>query len=134
MASDHPVILFDGVCNFCNASINYIIDHDPACRFRFAPLQSAAGAELAREHHIDTGKLESIVLIEDGRAYQRSTAALRIARQLAGPVRVLGVFRVVPAVLRDPVYNFIARHRYRLCGKADACRLPTPQDRARFLH
>ncbi|MBX2851734.1 MAG: thiol-disulfide oxidoreductase DCC family protein [Phycisphaeraceae bacterium] len=132
---DHPqaIILFDGVCNLCNASVNYIIEHDPADQFRFASLQSEAGAALAVEQGIDTQALSSMVLIESGRAYLRSTATLRVYRRLRGPIRLLWPFILVPRPFRDAVYNFIAKRRYRWFGKREACRLPTEADRARFL-
>ncbi|MFK7790181.1 MAG: thiol-disulfide oxidoreductase DCC family protein [Phycisphaeraceae bacterium] len=127
------VILFDGVCNMCNTSVNYVIDHDPAKSFLFASLQSEVGTSLAKEHGIDASELSSMVLIEDGRAYQRSTAAIRVARKLSGPAKLLWPFIVVPAFLRDPFYRFIAKRRYKWFGKREACRLPTESDRVRFL-
>lgn len=130
---DESIVLFDGVCNLCNASVNYIIDHDPADRFRFASLQSEVGRELAIQHGIDANELASMVLIEEGQAYIRSTAALRVCRRLRGPAKLLWPFIVVPAFLRDPFYKFIASRRYKWFGKRDACRLPTEADRARFL-
>ena len=133
VTGDHAVILFDGVCNMCNANVKYIIDHDPADYFRFASLQSETGMQLAAEHGIDASELSSMVLIEAGKAYMRSTAALRVCRRLKGPVRLLWPFILLPAILRDPIYRFIANRRYKWFGKQDACRLPTRQDRARFL-
>lgn len=130
---DKPIVLFDGVCNLCNASVNRIIDRDPGDTFRFAALQSEVGRSLAAEHGIDADRLGSLVLIEDGQAYVRSTAALRIARRLNGPLRLLWPLVIVPAPLRDLVYRLVANNRYRLFGKRDRCRLPTEQDRARFL-
>lgn len=132
---DHPkaIILFDGVCNMCNASVNYVMDHDPADHFRFASLQSEVGSALAAKHGIDTARLSTIVLIEGGQAYIRSTAALRICRRLTGPMKLLWPLIILPAPLRDLGYRLIAKSRYRLFGKRDACRLPTEADRARFL-
>lgn len=127
------VILFDGVCNMCNTSVNYVIDHDPAARFRFASLQSEAGTALARDHGIDASALSSMVLIEDGRAYLRSTAVLRICRRLRGPAKLLWPLIIVPGPLRDLGYRLIGKNRYRLFGKREACRLPTEADRERFL-
>ncbi len=134
MASDtHGVVLFDGVCNMCNSSVNYVIDHDPESYFRFASLQSEIGKALADEHGIDAGALSTIILIENGKAYVRSSAALRICRRLSGPVKLLWPFIIVPAFLRDLGYRLVAKNRYRLFGKREACRLPTEADRARFL-
>lgn len=127
------IILFDGVCNMCNASVNYVIDHDPADRFRFASLQSERGSQLAAEHGIDAAQLSSMVLIESGRAHVKSSAVLRACRRLTGPAKLLWPFIIVPPPLRDVGYRLIAKNRYRLFGKREACRLPTEADRARFL-
>ncbi|MDM7923583.1 MAG: thiol-disulfide oxidoreductase DCC family protein [Pyrinomonadaceae bacterium] len=127
------IILFDGVCNFCNSSINFVIEHDSKGYFKFAPLQSAAGEELIAKHGIDTAETDSVILVEDGKAYTHSAAALRIARHLDG-IWSLGYWLIaVPRQLRDLVYRFIAKHRYRLFGRRDACMMPTPDVRARFL-
>jgi predicted DCC family thiol-disulfide oxidoreductase YuxK len=127
------VILFDGVCNLCNASVNFIVDHDPRKQFRFAALQSPAGQQFLREHHVSTTELSSLVLIDAGRAFTRSTAALRIARRLRPPWNLLYALIILPRFLRDPLYNLIARHRYRWFGKRNACLVPTPELAARFL-
>ena len=128
-----PIILFDGVCNLCNRSVDYIIGHDKQGRYLLAPLQSNIGKALAAEHGIDADALSSMVLIESGRAYVRSTASLRICRRLAGPAKLLWPLIVIPRPIRDAVYSLIAWHRYRWFGKRQACRLPTEQERARFL-
>ncbi|HEU4410365.1 MAG TPA: DCC1-like thiol-disulfide oxidoreductase family protein [Polyangiaceae bacterium] len=129
------IVLFDGVCNFCNAGVNFIIDRDPGGHFQFAPLQSELARQLLIERGIEParGDPESMVLLEGERVSMRSTAALRIARRLAGPVRLAYALIVVPALLRDALYRLVARHRYRLFGRSDACRVPTPELRARFL-
>ena len=130
-----PTVLFDGVCNLCNASVQYIIDRDPSAVFRFASLQSEAGRRVleAVGAALPEGDPESVLLVEDGRLYERSDAALRIARRLTGPVRLAAAFLLVPHVLRDPLYRFVARNRYRWFGKSESCRLPTPELRGRFL-
>lgn len=133
-AGTQSIVLFDGVCNFCNGSVNFIIAHDSAGRFKFTPLQSEIGQKLLREHGLD--KLEnfdSVVLIEDGKAFTHSTAALRIARRLDGFWRFFGIFMFVPSVARDFFYKLFAANRYRLFGKTEACMMPTPELRARFL-
>jgi predicted DCC family thiol-disulfide oxidoreductase YuxK len=128
------VVLFDGVCNLCNGSVNFIIDRDPAARFRFAALQSAPAAELlGRFGQKPEAEPQSVLLLEDGKLYDRSTAALRIARRLGGGWKLLYAFIVVPRPVRDVVYGFIARNRYRWFGKSESCRMPTPELRARFL-
>ncbi|MES2734060.1 MAG: thiol-disulfide oxidoreductase DCC family protein [Bacteroidota bacterium] len=131
-------ILFDGVCNFCNATINYIIDHDKAGKFVFAPLQSEVGQQLLAAHHYEANKLSddrlrSVVLIKDGKAYEKSDAALEIARNLAGLWPLLYGFKIVPRFIRDFFYDLVARNRYRWFGKQESCRLPTPEMRQRFL-
>ncbi|HYE60862.1 MAG TPA: thiol-disulfide oxidoreductase DCC family protein [Phycisphaerales bacterium] len=128
--NSHPVVLFDGVCNLCTSSVQFIVRRDPEGRFRFAPLQSEAARGLLGE---TSERPDSIALVEGGRVYWKSTAALRIARRLGGLWRVLYVLIVVPRPVRDWVYNIIARNRYRWFGKQDACMMPTPELRARFL-
>ncbi|MEM6646032.1 MAG: thiol-disulfide oxidoreductase DCC family protein [Bacteroidota bacterium] len=129
----HAVVLFDGVCNLCNTSVNYIFDHDPNGYFKVASLQSDEAQALLAHYALPADYLDSLVLIEDGEVYVRSTAALRIARRLDGAVRLLTIFLAIPAPLRDVVYGWIARNRYRWFGKRDTCRLPTPELQERFL-
>ncbi|GIV61600.1 MAG: hypothetical protein KatS3mg044_0466 [Rhodothermaceae bacterium] len=131
--SEQGIILFDGVCNLCNGSVNFVIDHDPDGYFRFAALQSETARALLQALRVPDDRPESIVLIEDGKVYTRSTAALRIARRLSGAWPLLYAFIVVPRRLRDRVYDWIARNRYRWFGRRDTCRLPTPELRSRFL-
>lgn len=132
----HAIVLFDGVCNFCNASINFVMDHDPNGYFRFASLQSRLAEDLGRPGgslHEVSDSPDSIVLLEAGVVYKQSTAVLRIARRIARPWSLLYVFIVVPRPIRDRVYRWVAANRYRWFGKADSCRLPTPERRDRFL-
>jgi len=134
MNSAQPVIiLFDGVCNLCNGAVQFIIRRDPGQRFRFASLQSAAGQELLQRYGVDATVLYSIMVIDDGVLYQRSDAALRIARYLSGLWPVLAIFRILPRPFRDAVYNYIATHRYKWFGKREACMIPTPDMKTRFL-
>jgi predicted DCC family thiol-disulfide oxidoreductase YuxK len=128
-----PIVLFDGVCKFCNASVNFIIDHDPAARVRFAALQSSLGQSLLKKFRLSTTDFDSLVLIEGERFSTRSTAALKIASYLPAPWRFLPALLLMPSFLRDPLYNILARNRYRWFGKFDACRVPTPEIKARFL-
>jgi predicted DCC family thiol-disulfide oxidoreductase YuxK len=134
-ALDHPVVLFDGVCNLCNRSVLFLIDHDPAAKFRFAAQQSPVGQELLAQFGVPTSAetADSIVLIESGRAFRDSTAVLRIVAGLGGPWRLLGGLRIVPRPIRDLAYRFLATHRYRWFGRTEACRIPTPELRSRFL-
>lgn len=131
--NENAIILFDGVCNFCNGSVNFIIERDPAAYFKFAPLQSEIGEKLIAEHNINKAETDSVILIENGKAYTHSTAALRIARKLQGAWAWLYGFRVIPQFLRDAAYKLFAKNRYRMFGKREACMLPTPDVRARFL-
>lgn len=126
-------VLFDGVCNFCNASVNFIIERDKAGYFRFAPLQSETGEGLIAEHGIDTSSTDSIIVVENEKAYTHSSAALRIAKRLDGIWSWSYVFIAVPKPIRDFCYKLFARYRYRLFGKQDTCMMPTPEIRARFL-
>ena len=127
------IILFDGVCNFCNGSVNFIIERDKEGYFKFAPLQSEIGQKLLGENGIDKTVTDSVVLIEDGKAYTRTTAALRIARKLSGYWSWFYGFIVVPGVFRDVFYKLFAKYRYKMFGKQEACMLPTPEIRERFL-
>ncbi len=127
------IVLFDGVCNFCNGSVNFIIEHDKAGYFKFSPLQSEMGEELMDKHGIDKTETDSVILIEDEKAYTHSTAALRIAQKLDGIWSWTHAFRIVPRAIRDFFYKTFAKHRYRLFGRQDACMMPTPEIRARFL-
>jgi predicted DCC family thiol-disulfide oxidoreductase YuxK len=133
MGTEHPVVLFDGVCKFCNAGVNFLIDRDPDARFRFAALQSAAGQDLLRRFHLPTSDFDTFVLVEGNRCSTRSTAALRIAMLLGGWWRLLYPLVLVPRFLRDACYDLIARNRYRWFGQLDACRMPTPDLKRRFL-
>ncbi len=127
------IVLFDGVCNFCNGSVNFIIAHDKAGYFKFAPLQSEIGEELTAKHGIDKAETDSVILIEDDNAYTHSTGALRVARKLDGIWSWAYAFWIVPRPIRDLCYKTFAKYRYRLFGRLDACMMPTPEIRARFL-
>jgi predicted DCC family thiol-disulfide oxidoreductase YuxK len=126
------IVLFDGVCNFCSDAVNFIIDRDPENKFKFAPQQSEIGQELRAKYNIDES-IDSIVLIEDDQAFTHSTAALRIAKGLSGVWSGAYMFIVIPRPLRDLYYELFAKYRYRLFGKKEACMIPTPEVRARFL-
>jgi len=132
--ADPAVMLFDGVCNLCNGAVQFIVRRDSAGSIRFAALQSDAASKILAENGLPTDYLKTIVLVEDGRAYTHSTAALRIARRLSGAWPLFYyLFVWVPRPLRDLVYNLVARNRYRLFGRSEACMVPTPELRARFL-
>lgn len=127
------IILFDGVCNFCNGSVNFIIDRDPQKYFKFAPLQSEVGEKLLKENGVDKIETDSVVLIEDGKVYTHTTAALRIARRLSGYWSYFYGLTIVPSSIRDIFYKLFAKYRYQMFGKQAACMLPSPEVRERFL-
>jgi predicted DCC family thiol-disulfide oxidoreductase YuxK len=129
---DHPVVFFDGVCNLCNRTIDFLVRHDRKRRFRFAPLQGETAKAMIPEH-VATGDYDSFVLVEDGRVSTRSTAALRLLAGLGGLWTLALGLLVVPAPLRDAVYRLIAQNRYRWFGKRSSCRLPTPEERQLFM-
>lgn len=127
------MVLFDGVCNFCNSSVNFIIRRDSDGYFKFAALQSEAGSKLLSECRIDPVESDSIVLVEDGKAYLYSTAALKIAQRLDGNWPLAYTLIAVPRPIRDFVYKLFAKYRYTLFGKKDQCMIPSPGIKARFL-
>ncbi|WP_018343600.1 thiol-disulfide oxidoreductase DCC family protein [Cytophaga aurantiaca] len=127
------LVLFDGVCHFCNNSVNFIIDRDPKKKFVFAPLQSELAKTVLNKFGEDTIKIDTIILIQNNKIYKRSRAALEIAKQLNGLWSLCYVFIIVPGFIRDMVYNLIAKNRYKWFGQLEACRIPTPEMRERFL-
>lgn len=132
--TDHKIlVLFDGVCNLCNASVQFIIRRDRHDRFRFASLQSDAARAILQRFHVAPESMHSVIVIDGDRAYERSDAALHIAARLGGIWRLLSFLRIVPRPLRDLLYNWIARHRYSWFGKRNECMIPTPELRSRFL-
>ena len=131
--STYCIILFDGVCNLCNGAINFVIKRDTANVFKFAPLQEKSGSSLIEKHAIDPQKIDSIVLIENNTVYVKSAAALRIAKKLSGLWPLLYIFIIIPAFIRDGVYDFIAKNRYKWFGKKNQCIIPTPSTKERFL-
>jgi predicted DCC family thiol-disulfide oxidoreductase YuxK len=131
--SPHAIVLFDGVCNFCNRSVNWIIRRDTRGRFRFAALQSQAGAALQKRHGLDPGALDTLVLVEGAKVYVKSTAALRIVKRLGGLRSAVYALIAVPRPVRDFAYDWFARRRYRWFGERDECMVPSPEVRERFL-
>ena len=130
---EDPVILFDGVCNLCNSAINFIIRHDKQARFHFAPLQGVTAKQVHPYDPESSHAPDSIILIENGKYFHRSTAVLRIARKLSGWPSLLYGFIIVPPFIRDWVYNLVAKKRYRWFGQRDQCMIPTPDLMNRFL-
>jgi predicted DCC family thiol-disulfide oxidoreductase YuxK len=135
-ASNNPVIFFDGICNLCNASVNFIIRNDKAGNFRFASLQSEfAKAFLENNDSLKNGHIlpDSLILAEDGKVYFRSEAALRIAGKMDGIWKALIIFRIIPLRWRDFLYDFIAKNRYQWFGKRQSCMVPSPDISDRFF-
>ena len=129
----HPVVLFDGVCNFCNSTINFLIRQDKKGILHFATLQSPSGQQLLKQYGLPLENFESFVVLEKGKAYTGSTASLKVCRQLPWYWQWTRIFWVVPRPFRDAVYNFIARHRYQWFGKKDQCMLPDEKIKERFI-
>lgn len=127
------IILFDGVCNFCSGMVNFIIRQDKQKVFRFAALQSEAGQKLLEQYGLPKEKFDSFLLIDKGKVYKSSTAGLKLYGRLPWYWKWTQVFWIVPSFLRDAVYNFIARNRYRWFGKKESCMVPTAEVRSRFL-
>ncbi|KIY23394.1 MULTISPECIES: thiol-disulfide oxidoreductase DCC family protein [Mesobacillus] len=127
-----PVILFDGVCNFCDASVQFILKRDKKERFFFASLQSDAGQKLLKKYHVPED-VDSMIVIEDGRVFYKSEAALRISRQLKSPWWLLYGFILIPAPIRNIGYDFIAKNRLKWFGQKERCMLPPENFRRRFL-
>jgi predicted DCC family thiol-disulfide oxidoreductase YuxK len=127
------LVLFDGVCNLCNGFVQFVIARDSDGRFQFGSLQSASARRVLELHDLPTPLPDAIVLIDDGQLYTRSTAALRIARQLVFPWPIAYALIIVPRPLRDWIYDLVARHRYRWFGKRAHCMLPAAALRSRFI-
>lgn len=128
-----PVIFFDGICNLCSAAVQFTIERDSKNMFRFASLQSEYAKENLMPFNIVPENLDSFILLENGKVYVRSTAALRVARKLNGLWPLLYAFIIVPRFIRDAVYNFIAKNRYKWYGKQESCWIPTPELKEKFL-
>lgn len=128
------IVLFDGVCNFCNSSVQFIIKNDPKAYFSFAPLQSEYAQNILLNKGFDAKNFDSVVLIENNKYYTKTNAALRIARKLNGlyPLAYYA-FYPIPSFLRDWTYNLIAKYRYKIWGKKETCMIPTPEIRQRFI-
>lgn len=131
---EEPIILFDGVCNLCNGSVQYVLKHDKKKLFRFASLQSDSGQQLLKKYKLPYNNFNSFVLLQNEKAYLKSTAALMVAKQLRGFTQILYAFIIVPTFIRDAVYNLISKNRYKWFGKKDSCMVPTTELKSRFLN
>lgn len=129
-----PILLFDGVCNFCSATVNFVMDNDKSGKIKFGALQTDEAAALLEPFGLDNQKLDSLVYIDNGKAYKKSDAALQLGMRMGGALQTLAALGfLVPRLLRDKIYDHIAAHRYAWFGKKDACRMPTPEERDRFI-
>ena len=134
LPKNKQLILFDGVCNLCNSSVNFVIKHDKKNKFLFTPLQSELASQIVEEFQIDRKKTDSILLYTPEKVITyKSTAALKIASHLGFPINILSVFLIIPAFIRNWVYDFIAKNRYKWFGKKERCMIPTPELKSKFL-
>ncbi len=131
--SRDAIIVFDGVCHLCSAWVRFLLRFDRRAIYRFASMQSASGRRLLAEHGIDPDDPSTFLLLRDGVAQTDSSAVISVLTGLGWPWKIFGALRIVPRALRDPVYRWIARNRYRLLGKRSSCYLPSDAERARFL-
>jgi predicted DCC family thiol-disulfide oxidoreductase YuxK len=131
--ADSLIVLFDGTCGLCDNLVNFLLKHDKKKRFRFSPQQLQPARDLMSEHNLDPDQTNSVVLIDGDHAYTRSSAVLRIATELPDPWPLAGLLVFLPVGLRDTAYDFIARHRKQWFKPRQACRMPTPEERERFV-
>ncbi len=131
---DNYLILFDGVCNLCNSSVQFVLKHDKNNRFIFSSLQGEIAEKIIENFNIDTDNIDSIILFTpEEKLFYKSTAALKIAYRLKFPISLLSIFFIFPRVIRDIVYDFIAKNRYKWFGKSESCYMPTPELSKKFL-
>lgn len=134
LPKNKKIILFDGVCNLCNTAVQFVIKHDKKDLFRFVALQSDLGQQITRHIGVDTQNIDSIILYEPGIAYYiKSEAALEIARHLSGGIAFLTIFKILPTALKDSLYDYIAKNRYKWYGRKESCMIPTLELKAKFL-
>ena len=133
MVQEKPILLFDGVCNLCNNTIQFVIKHDPKGKFKFCSLQSTTGQEILKKFQLPTTDFESFVLVNGDKYYRKSSAALKMFTTLGGGWKLLAVFFIVPKPIRDYFYSLIANRRYKIFGRTDQCWLPSPERQARFI-
>jgi predicted DCC family thiol-disulfide oxidoreductase YuxK len=131
--SSHPIILFDGVCNLCNGFVQFILKRDTKDVFRFGSLQSEQAQLLLKQYAPKTIDLSTVVLLDGGTAATESDAVLLIAKKLGGVWSILYVFIILPKFVRDALYRFVARHRYKIFGQRDSCMIPTPEIQKKFI-
>lgn len=130
---EYKIILFDGVCNFCNYWVNFVLERDRKDQFRFAALQSEKGQKLLLNFNLPQNDFESFILISKSKINKKSFAVFEITRVLGGPIKIVSLFRFLPAFITDFVYDLIAKNRYKIFGKKNTCRVPSEEERAKFL-
>lgn len=128
----NPVVLFDGVCNFCNSMVNFAIRNDKKAMLKFAPLQSVAGQRLKEQYNIPAS-IDTVIVIDNGKVYTYADAGIRVTKYLRWPVKMLYALVIIPSFISQPVYKWIAKNRYKWWGKKETCMIPTPELRKRFL-
>ena len=134
LPQNKKIILFDGVCNLCESSVQFVIKHDVKDQFRFVSLQSELGQQILKHIGINPKHIDSVILYEPGVAYYyKSTAALQIAKHLGGFFHFGTIFRILPTTFRNVLYDYIAKNRYAWYGKKEICLMPTPENKAKFL-
>lgn len=133
MLYDSPVIFFDGVCNFCNYWVNFVIKRDRKKKLKFTTLQGETARQLLPQYHINPSSLSSVILIDKGKAYTQSSAAIRICKYLNGGWKLFYGLIIIPKLIRDYFYIIVARNRYKWFGKKNECMAPTQEIRERFL-
>ncbi len=133
MEHHENILLFDGVCNLCNHTVQFIIKRDKGAKFKFTALQSDIGQALLKKYDLPLKDFESFVLIRKGNYYQRSSAALQVAKVLGWPWRLFYIFILIPKFIRDFFYNIISNSRYNVFGRQDSCMIPSPELKERFL-
>ena len=127
------IILFDGLCNLCDAAVNFVIKHDVEKNFLFTSLQSDVGQKLLKKYNLPLENFNSFTLIQNNEVYTQSTAALKVAKQLKSGIKFIYIFIIIPPFIRNAIYNWIAKNRYKWFGKKEVCLIPTPELKARFL-
>jgi predicted DCC family thiol-disulfide oxidoreductase YuxK len=127
------VVIFDGVCVFCNGVVNFIIYRDPRSIFAFSPMQSEVAQSLIKKHHASKEILNTLMLIKNGRCYLRTDAILEIAKDISGFWYLFNIFKIIPRSFRDFLYSIFARNRYKLFGKRNSCMVPTENVKKRFI-
>jgi predicted DCC family thiol-disulfide oxidoreductase YuxK len=128
------IVLFDGICNLCNSTVQFIIKRDKNNVFKFSSLQSEFGQNFLKERNLSSTSFNSIILYEPGVAYYtKSTAVLKIAQNLSFPYNILSIFLLIPSPIRDSIYSLLSKNRYHLFGKQNSCMIPTPENKKKFI-